>query len=158
MEAKRAGKAGAGFSVVAGNIRELAVNSSECSDEVAEAVFAMQKQINRTSSLLSESMRSVEGSLEKLLDLRGSYNELTDQFGTLYTDISEQNNNINDVNAIFETLKIRVGLMSNGSEDNRASVEAIAETMNLYRDNVEVVMHGTAQIHELSENMLSISG
>lgn len=158
VEAKRAGKAGAGFSVVAGNIRELAVNSSECSDEVAEAVFAMQKQINRTSSLLSESMRSVEGSLEKLLDLRGSYNELTDQFGTLYTDISEQNNNINDVNAIFETLKIRVGLMSNGSEDNRASVEAIAETMNLYRDNVEVVMHGTAQIHELSENMLSISG
>jgi len=158
VEAKRAGKAGAGFSVVASNIRELAVNSSECSDDVADAVFTMQKQIDRTSSLLAESMRSVEGSLAKLSDLRGSYNELTDQFGILYGDISEQNDNINDVNAIFETLKIRVGLMSNGSEDNRASVEAIAETMNVYRDNVETVMQGTSRIHKLSENMLSISG
>ena len=70
---------------------------------------------------------------------------------------SEQNENINDVNAIFETLKSRVSVMSNGSEDNRESVEEIAGPMNLYRDNVETVMHGTRQIYELSENMISIS-
>lgn len=158
VEAKRAGKAGAGFSVVASNIRELAVNSSECSDEVADAVFTMQKQIDRTSTLLAESRRSVEGSLAKLSDLHGSYDELTNQFETLYGDISEQNENINDVNAIFETLKSRVSVMSNGSEDNRESVEEIAGTMNLYRDNVETVMQGTKQIYDLSENMISISG
>lgn len=157
VEAKRAGKAGAGFSVVAGSIRELAVNSAECSDEVADAVFAMQKQIDKTSSLLSDSVRSVEGSLEKLADLRGSFDELTNQFGTLYGDIAEQNDNINDVNAIFETLKNRVGMMSAGSEDNQASVQEIAGTMNLYRDNVETIIQGTQQIYELSENMLSIS-
>lgn len=158
VEARRAGKAGAGFSVVASNIRELAVNSSECSDEVADAVFTMQKQIDRTSGLLSDSMRSVEGSLTKLSDLKGSFSELTDQFGTLYGDISEQNANISDVNAIFETLKTRVSVMSNGSEDNRAAVQEIAGTMNLYRDNVETVMQETQQIYELSENMISISG
>lgn len=48
--------------------------------------------------------------------------------------------------------------MSNGSEDNRESVEEIAGTMNLYRDNVETVMQGTKQIYDLSENMISISG
>ena len=158
VEAKRAGKAGAGFSVVASNIRELAVNSSECSDEVADAVFAMQKQIDRTSTLLSDSMRTVEGSLAKLNVLHESFDALTDQFGTLYGDISEQNENIGDVNAIFETLKTKVGIMSAGSEDNHASVQEIAGTMNVYRDNVETVVQGTQQIYELSENMLSISG
>lgn len=158
VEARRAGKAGAGFSVVAGNIRELAINSSECSDDVSEAVFAMQKQIDRTSSLLADSMRSVEGSLTKLSELSGNFDELTERFESLHGDISEQNENINDVNAIFDTLKTRVGAMSNGSEDNRLSVEEIAGTMNLYRDNVETVMQGTQQIYELSENMLSISG
>ena len=96
--------------------------------------------------------------MTKLSDLRGSFAELTDQFGTLYGDISEQNANINDVNAIFETLKTRVSVMSNGSEDNRAAVQEIAGTMNLYRDNVETVMQETRQIYELSENMISISG
>ena len=158
VEAKRAGKAGAGFSVVASNIRQLAVNSSECSDEVTDAVFAMQKQIDRTSSLLSDSMRSVEGSLSKLTALHESFDALTDQFGTLYGDISEQNENIEDVNAIFETLKTKVGVMSAGSEDNHASVQEIAGTMNVYRDNVETVVQGTQQIFELSENMLLISG
>lgn len=158
VEAKRAGKAGAGFSVVAGNIRELAVNSAECSDDVADAVFTMQKQIDRTSSLLSDSMSSVEGSLTKLSALHESFDALTDQFGTLYGDISEQNENIESVNAIFETLKTKVGVMSAGSEDNHASVQEIAGTMNVYRDNVETVVQGTQQIYELSENMLSISG
>lgn len=158
VEARRAGKAGAGFSVVAGSIRELAVNSSECSDEVAESVLSMQKQIERTSSLLADSMRSVEGSLTKLNDLSGSFDELTEQFESLHGDISEQNDNIKDVNAIFDTLKTRVGAMSDGSEENRRSVEDIAGTMNLYRDNVETVMQGTQQIYELSESMLSISG
>lgn len=158
VEARRAGKAGAGFSVVAGSIRELAVNSSDCSDDVAEAVFAMQKQIDRTSSLLTDSMRSVDGSLTKLADLSTSFDDLTEQFESLHGDISEQNENINDVNAIFDTLKTRVGAMSDGSEENRQSVEEIAGTMNLYRDNVETVMQGTQQIFELSESMLSISG
>lgn len=158
VEAKRAGKAGAGFSVVASNIRELAVNSSECSDEVADAVFTMQKQIDRTSALLSDSMRSVEGSLAQLTTLHESFHALTDQFGTLYGDISEQNENIGDVNTIFETLKTKVGIMSAGSEENHASVREIAGTMNVYRDNVETVVQGTQQIYELSENMLSISG
>jgi len=158
VEAKRAGKAGAGFSVVASNIRELAVNSSECSDEVADAVFTMQKQIDRTSALLSDSMRSVEGSLTQLTTLHESFHALTDQFGTLYGDISEQNENIGDVNTIFETLKTKVGIMSTGSEENHASVQEIAGTMNVYRDNVETVVQGTQQIYELSENMLSISG
>lgn len=158
VEAKRAGKAGAGFSVVAGNIRELAVNSAECSDDVADAVFTMQKQIDRTSALLSDSMSSVDGSLTKLGALHESFDALTDQFGTLYGDISEQNDNIESVNAIFETLKTKVGTMSAGSEDNHASVQEIAGTMNVYRDNVETVVQGTQRIYELSENMLSISG
>lgn len=158
VEARRAGKAGAGFSVVAGSIRELAVNSSECSDDVAEAVFAMQKQIEKTSHLLADSMRSVEGSLEKLSELSGSFGELTEQFETLNGDISEQNENINNVNDIFNTLRTRVGAMSDGSEDNRLSVQEIAGTMNLYRDNVETVMQETQRIYELSEEMMSISG
>lgn len=158
VEARRAGKAGAGFSVVASNIRELAVNSSECSDEVADAVFAMQKQIDRTSALLTDSMRSVDGSLTQLTALHESFDALTEQFGTLYGEISEQNDNIEDVNAIFETLKTKVGIMSNGSEDNRVSVQEIAGNMNVYRDNVETVVQGTQKIYELSENMLSISG
>ena len=105
IEAARAGQSGAGFAVVASKVQNLAVDSNKCSEQVAGVVGQMQRQIQETTRQLEESELAINASLGTLQGLQDGFSHLTDQFGNLYQDIEAQNENINQVNSIFETLK-----------------------------------------------------
>lgn len=158
IEAARAGQAGAGFAVVASKVQELAVDSNKCSAQVADVVNAMQDQVQKTTMQLGESMEAINNSLEALEGLKGGFDNLTQQFGSLYSNIEEQNSNVSQVDAIFRELKDRITDMSSHSEENQASVQAIAEAMGVYKESMNEVIDDTKHIHELSEAMLSLTG
>lgn len=158
IEAARAGQAGAGFAVVASKVQELAVDSNKCSVQVVDVINAMQDQIQKTTSQLGESTEAINVSLGALEELQGGFEHLTRRFGSLYGNIEEQNSNISRVESIFKELKDKIGNMSSHSEENQASVEAIAEAMGVYKENMNEVIDDTRHIHELSESMLELSG
>lgn len=157
IEAARAGEAGKGFAVVATNVRELAVNSTQCSNEVADVVASMQTQINTTSRLLTDSSEAIAASLQTLTQFQEGFGQLMEQFSSLYSNIEEQSNSVAQVNTIFTDLKDRVSEMSSNSQQNQTSVESIARTMRVYRENIAAVIEDNRRIQELSESMLSIS-
>ncbi len=157
IEAARAGQAGVGFAVVASQVQTLAVDSNKCSNEVADVISSMKTQIDNTSIQLNGTNESIETSLQTLEELQNAFSQLNQQFGSLHSNIEVQNNNINDVNDIFEELEEKISEMSNYSEENQASVQAITDTIEVYKENIELVINDTQQIHELSESMLNLS-
>ena len=157
IEAARSGAAGRGFAVVATNVRELAVSSTQCSGEVADVVNSIQVQINATNRLLSDSAEAITTSLKTLDNLQNGFGKLMEQFQSLYSNIEEQNTSIEQVNAIFTGLKDRVADMSISSQQNQSSVQFIAQTMRVYRENIAAVIEENRRIQVLSENMLSIT-
>lgn len=157
IEAARAGQAGAGFAVVASKVQELAVDSNKCSVQVADVVNAMQQQVQKTTMQLEESTEVIDTSLEALEGLKNGFDHLTHQFVSLYSNIEEQNSNINQVETIFEELQDKIVDMSAHSEENEASVQAIAEAMGVYKDSMNQVIDDTKHIHELSDSMLALS-
>ncbi len=157
IEAARAGAAGKGFSVVATNVRELAVNSTQCSNEVADLVSSMQQQIGNTSRQLADSGEAIDGSLKTLESFQQGFGELLEQFQELYGNIESQNRSVEQVSTIFAGLKDRVDTMSANSDQNQNSVESIARTMGIYRENIAAVIEDNRRVQELAENMLEIS-
>lgn len=157
IEAARAGQAGAGFAVVASKVQELAVDSNKCSSQVVEVVNAMQEQIQKTTMRLGESVEAINSSLGALEGLQGGFDNLTQQFGSLYSNIEEQNSNVKQVESIFMELKEKIGDMSAHSEENQVSVEAIAEAMGIYQESMNQVIDDSRHVHELSASMLEIS-
>lgn len=157
IEAARAGQAGVGFAVVASKVQDLAVDSNKCSTQVVDVINAMQEQIQKTTAQLGESTEAINVSLDSLEELQGGFDHLTHRFDSLYGNIEEQNHNINQVESIFKELKDKITDMSSNSEENQASVEAIAEAMGVYKDNMNEVIDDTKHIHELSESMLKLS-
>ena len=157
IEAARAGAAGKGFSVVATNVRELAVNSTQCSNEVADLVSSMQVQIGNTSRQLADSSAAIANSLQTLDSFQKGFSELLEQFEALYGNIEAQNHSVEQVTTIFTGLKDRVATMSANSDQNQTSVESIARTMLVYRENIAAVIEDNRHVQELSENMLTIS-
>lgn len=157
IEAARAGQAGVGFAVVANQVKTLAVDSSSCANEVAGVVASIKDQIYKTSAQLVGSTESIDTSLQTLDGLQDAFGQLNSQFVTLHANIETQNNNIDQVNVIFAELKDKIFTMSAYSEQNQAAVQNIAETIEIYKENVELVIDDTQQIHELSESMINIS-
>lgn len=157
IEAARAGQAGAGFAVVASKVEALAVDSNACSTRVVDVINAMHEQIQKTTSQLGESTEAINTSLGALEELKGGFHHLTNQFDSLYGNIEEQNGNVSGVESIFKELKDKITDMSSHSEENQASVEAIAEAMGIYKENMSEVLDDTRHIHELSESMLELS-
>lgn len=157
IEASRAGKMGAGFAVVADEVQQLAVNSKECAGEVASVIIDMQKQIEKTSVQLLDSTKSIDASLETVNELEVGFGQLGSQFSSLYSNIEEQNDNIGQVNDIFAQLKEKISDMSSCSEDNQVSVQAIADIIHTYKEDIAIVVDDTKQIQELSDSMMAIS-
>ncbi|MBQ7358879.1 MAG: hypothetical protein IJW63_02150 [Lachnospiraceae bacterium] len=157
IEAARAGAAGAGFSVVATKVQGLAVDSTACANEVAEVVNSMKVQIAETSQQLIESISALDISLGSLENLSDGFEVMGNQFQELYSNIEAQNTGIREVNDIFAGLRGQVDEMSSYSEENQMSVQAIAEAMHVYTQQLTQVIEDSKHLQALSETMMELS-
>ena len=158
IEAARAGQNGAGFAVVASKVRDLAVDSTACSSQVAGLVEEMQNQIQETTRQLAENDTIIETSLTALKELQDGFGQLTKQFGSLYQSIESQNKNVSEVDAIFEQLRSKVDEVCHFTENNQNSVEAITDAILVYKEGVEQMVDDSMRVHTLSSDMLKLSG
>lgn len=157
IEAARAGKNGAGFAVVASKVRDLAVDSTECSAQVAGVVDRMQLQIEETTNQLAENDRIIETSLVALKELQDGFKQLTRQFDSLYQNIESQNTNVSEVNEIFVRLHGEIDEVCQFTENNRNSVDAISDAILVYKDGVQRIVDDSRHVHNVSSSMLQIS-
>ncbi len=157
IEAARAGQMGAGFAVVASEVQALAEDSNSCSSQVVSIVNAMQKRIEETTVQLSDSTEAIHASIRALQGFAGDFDNLTGHFGALYHNIEEQNSNVHEMDAIVEDLKHKILEMTNSSEANQNSVTAIADTINVYRENMDMVIRDNKEIQQVSISMLELA-
>lgn len=157
IEAARAGQNGAGFAVVASKVRDLAVDSTECSAQVAGVVDEMQLQIEETTNQLAENDRIIETSLVALQELQNGFEQLTQKFAALYQNIESQNGNVTEVNEIFERLRSEIDEVCQFTENNQSTVDAISEAIMVYKNGVERIVDDSLHVHNVSSSMIQIS-
>lgn len=58
---------------------------------------------------------------------------------------------------IFDTLKTKIAEMADSSEANKNSVSAITDTINIYRENIDMVIGDNKIINEVSMSMLELA-
>ncbi|MBQ8904619.1 MAG: hypothetical protein IJY73_10130, partial [Oscillospiraceae bacterium] len=143
VEAANAGAYGAGFAVVAGEMKELSENSDRFAAQVTEVVDGLISQVDKTAVQFEDSTRAIEATEKKMNELQDSFVRLTNRFGQLYENIDEQNRNINHVDDMFSNLKSRVVEMQDDSVKNKRAVADIAVAMDSYRANIEKVIENT---------------
>uniref|UniRef100_UPI0040561CCD methyl-accepting chemotaxis protein n=1 Tax=Acetatifactor sp. TaxID=1872090 RepID=UPI0040561CCD len=157
IEAARAGEAGAGFAVVAGQVQALAFDSNTCSDRVIAIVDNMRNQIDVTSNQLGESDEAISNSIESLDGLESGFDGLINSLDSLYDHIAEQNKNVANMDSIFASLRNKIEEMSSYSEENQAVVESIVESLNTYKEHMNLIVDDAKDISELSASMLNLS-
>ncbi len=146
VEAAHAGKAGAGFAVVATEMKALSENSDRFADRVAQVVENLLAQVNNISSEFEKNTKDIELSETAMTELQESFEQLNSGFDSLYDNIEQQNESVGAVGSIFSRLKNDVDGMIAMSAENRETVEQIARAMDTYRENIgRIVMNTRSQ-------------
>jgi len=146
VEAGRAGENGAGFEVLATEMRALSETSAIFSGKVSESVKQLVSKVGQTSERFADSEQALARSSRTMDDLVAGFEQLNAKFEDLYTNIECQNSNVNQVGTIFEKLNGRVSGMCGSVQQNQGAVNDIVDAMAEYKDSVGRIVENTHSI------------
>lgn len=146
VESAHAGEYGAGFDVVASEMRSLSETSAGFSDKVSDLVKDLLKKVDNASDQIEESQEAFMLTKDVMNGLVESFNRLNEQFSELHENIERQNINVNQIDYIFADLENKVADMQNSSVANQEAVKGIADAMVEFSGNVESIVKNTQSI------------
>ena len=121
VEAARAGSAGAGFALVANEVRSLAQRSTEAANSIRDLV-------STSDSMISEGVTLVENSGEALQVIVSEVTEVSDLMDEIAQAAARQASGIAEISAM-------VALMDKSTQQNAAMVEeSTACSQNLFNE------------------------
>ncbi|WP_160034460.1 methyl-accepting chemotaxis protein [Paenibacillus sp. An7] len=151
IEAARAGAAGRGFMVVAGEVRQLADQSKESIDMVAGITDRIMKEMNETVMALSEAYPLFQEQIIAVKDTGEIFQTVEDQMGIFVKRLEETSMSIEELNQSQITLSETMMNVSSVAEQSSATSQEVASLSS------EQQSIGN-QLVELSTKLEKVSG
>ena len=154
IEAARAGEHGKGFSVVAAEIRKLAMNSHNASEEVNASIKHIQDKISQVNDLVQNGLKIVVSGKQSV----GLVEQLFDQIKINSEEVLKQAETLSLINArlLQSAHKVaeEMGTVATISEKSSASVQEVLANANEQQKSVSSMI---ASIEELTELMKTLN-
>ena len=154
IEAARAGEAGRGFSVVADEIRELAEESSEATENIAGLITDIQNRVEVTIGQMNKAEDAVGTSVDAIKSTEDSFEEINNaarKLRDLIEDVSQATSgmadNSSEVSASIEEIAaVSEEASGNAEEVAASSEEQIAAT--------EDIVEGAEELAKISDKLI----
>lgn len=156
IEAARAGEEGKGFAVVAGEVKKLALRSSESANQIKEMISKIQNESERAVESTNESLIKVEEGASSFAVIKENFEQIFEQAKI----IDKESNLINrEIIELVDKSKVVLSAMNSVStvtETNAASAEEIAASTEEHSAGVQELDKDAKNLIVMSRN-LSVS-
>ena len=136
VEAARAGAAGRGFSVIAGEIRSMSAETEESTDKIEAIITQLTSLTDQIQVAVLEAAQSISHQREQVLDVNKSLHEIEDGIFLLRKDIETMNADVHSVLDANSEIVDSIGLLSAASEETSSGMQVCKQTTDTAFENL----------------------
>ena len=153
IEAARAGEAGKGFAVVAEEIRKLAEQSNQFTEEIKEIVSGLTTKTKQTVEMMEEVVQVVQEQSEKVEDTRSQFNVISNQLDNTKKSVDRLNKSGEELENTKDKLQEIIENLSALSQENAASAEESSATVEKQTASSQEIASASANLADMAQEM-----
>jgi len=156
IEAARAGEAGRGFAVVADEIRQLAEQTTRSTTEIETIIESILSEIHVTEGNMSSSREAVQVSSEVMGHVQQAFDNISTAMEKSFGELEILSQSLSEVDENKNKTIDSIEGISAITEENAASSEEIAATMDAQSDLMRDLNSQSEEVKQISSRLSDI--
>lgn len=153
IESARAGEAGRGFTVVANEIRKLAMKSVTAVSQINEIIGSIQRRTIETVETAKQAEFLLTSQEKALYETVHVFSEISTQIGGLADNLTKISGGISSIEEAKEDTLKAIENISAASEETAASANALSDTSQKQLEVVETLTTASTQLKADAESL-----
>lgn len=154
IEAARAGEHGKGFAVVAEEIRALADQSRESTEQIEKIVAALLDNSAISVEITKEVSEAFLKQNEKIHETEVIFSSLNSEIGKVSGSVKEITGEVEDLNAHTDVIETGISTLTDSAQQNANSAEKTTENVEEFRQIVAECNRATETVVSVSEELV----
>lgn len=154
IEAARAGEHGKGFAVVAEEIRALADQSRESTEQIEKVVSALLANSDISVEITKEVSEAFLKQNEKIHDTEVIFGSLNTEIAKVSDSIKDITGEVEGLNSHKDVIETGIDSLTESAQQNADSAEITTQNMEEFRQIVDECTHATETVVDVSEELI----
>ena len=153
IEAARAGSHGAGFAVVAREVRKLAEESGKATTEIAALISQIKNETNMAVTVTEQGSQSVKEGLTLVNHASHAFKEISSSIFGITSDISEVDQLSNKINRNIQEMATFIDDIKSISIQSAENVQYVAASTETQSITVQEIVSSINELVHTAENL-----